>query len=66
MINMISDKTGTDIKVGQNGIVVVAGSPEGTAKALEAVKMIGEGAEGPELARRVEESLGVSNNGNQA
>lgn len=66
MINMISDKTGTDIKVGQNGIVVVAGSPEGTAKALEAVRMIDEGAQGPELARRVEEFLGVNNSGNQA
>jgi exosome complex component RRP4 len=65
MVNMISDRTGTDIKVGQNGYVVVEGSPEGKAKALEAVRMIDQGVQGPELARKVEEFLGGSESGAQ-
>ena len=32
MINMISGQTGCDLKVGQNGIIVVVGPPEGILK----------------------------------
>ena len=58
MINMISERTDCDIKVGQNGVVVVTGTPEGTQKALEAIKMIENGGQGADLAKRVEEFLG--------
>jgi exosome complex component RRP4 len=40
MINMIADLTNCQIKVGQNGMVVVDGAPEGTAKAIEAINLI--------------------------
>ena len=63
MINMISEKTGTDVKVGQNGIVVVNGSPEGIMKAVKAIKLVDEEAYGPDLMPKVEESLGGEGSG---
>lgn len=63
MINMISEKTGADVKVGQNGIVVVNGSPEGIMKAVKAIKLVDEEAYGPDLMPKVEESLGGEGSG---
>lgn len=63
-INMISERTNTDIKVGQNGLMVIAGPPEGITKAVEAVKMIRDEANSPELMERVERLLGVTQGGN--
>jgi exosome complex component RRP4 len=58
MVNMISSLTSCDIKVGQNGIVVVAGPAEGIAKTLQVIKMINEEAQAADLTRRVQEFLG--------
>ncbi len=58
MINLISEKTGTDVRVGQNGVVVVNGAPEGILKAAKAVKMVEEEAHAADLVSKVETFLG--------
>jgi len=58
MINMISERTSCDVKVGQNGVVVVTGPPEGIVKTAEAIKMIENETHAADLARKVEEHLG--------
>ena len=58
MINLISEKTGTDVRVGQNGVVVISGPPENTQKAVTAVKMVDEEAHAADLAAKMEEFLG--------
>ena len=58
MINLISEKTGSDVRVGQNGIVVVNGTPEGIVKAARAVRMVEEEAHAADLMTKVEGFLG--------
>ena len=58
MINMISERTSCDVKVGQNGVVVVVGPPDGIVKSVQAIKMIETETQGADLTRRVEEFLG--------
>ena len=58
MINLISERTGTDVRVGQNGVVVVNGPPENMLKAMKAVRMIDEEAHVADLAAKMEEFLG--------
>jgi exosome complex component RRP4 len=58
MINLISEKTGTDVRVGQNGVVVVNGNPEAIVKAAKAVRMVEEEAHSADLMTKVEEFLG--------
>ncbi len=58
MINLISEKTGTDVRVGQNGVVVVNGAPEGMLKAVKAVRMVEEEAHAADLTSKIEEILG--------
>lgn len=58
MINMISEKTGCDIRVGQNGVVVVNGSPEGIMKTAKAIKMVEEEAHSADLMAKMEAYLG--------
>jgi exosome complex component RRP4 len=58
MINLISEKTGSDVRVGQNGIVVVNGTPEGLVKAVKAVRMVEEEAHAADLMSKVEAVLG--------
>jgi exosome complex component RRP4 len=63
MINMISEKTGCDIRVGQNGIVVVNGPPEGIVKSVKAIRMVEDEAHAADLMAKVEAYLGVSESG---
>ncbi len=63
MINLISEKTGCDVRVGQNGVVVVTGPPEGVAKTVKAVKMVEEEAHAADLMAKVEGFLGGSSSG---
>jgi len=63
MINMISEKTGCDIRVGQNGVVVVNGPPEGIVRTAMAVKMVEEEAHAADLISKVEAYLGGSGDG---
>jgi len=58
MINMISEKTGSDIRVGQNGVVVVNGTPEGIVKTAKAIRMVEEEAHSADLMAKVEAYLG--------
>jgi exosome complex component RRP4 len=58
MINLLSERTGTDIRVGQNGVVVVNGPPDGIVKALKAIRMVEEGAHAADLMSRIEEVVG--------
>jgi exosome complex component RRP4 len=62
MINMISEKTACDIKVGQNGVVVVNGPVDGISKAVLAIRMIEE-VPSADLVRRIQELLGVEKSG---
>lgn len=57
MIKMISNQTDSDLKVGQNGLVVVAGPPEGVLRAANAIKMIEEEAHMADLAQKVQAFL---------
>ena len=64
MINMISERTGCDVRVGQNGVVVVNGQPEATAKAVTAVQMVEREAHAADLAAKVEQYLGSGGDAN--
>ena len=64
MINMMSAKTKSDIKVGQNGVVVVTGPPEGVVKAITAIRMVDQEAHVADLGRKVEEFLGGADDEN--
>jgi exosome complex component RRP4 len=59
MINMIAELTGCEIKVGQNGVVVVDGPPEGVAKAVQAIQLVEEGAHQADLTTKVQQLLGA-------
>ena len=60
MINLLSERTGCDVKVGQNGVVVVVGPREGIEKSLKVIKMIEEEAHTTDLMGRIEAYLGAS------
>jgi exosome complex component RRP4 len=60
MINMISEKTGCDIRVGQNGVVVVNGPPEAMVRSAKAIRMVEDEAHAADLMGKVEAYLGVS------
>ncbi len=58
MINLIKDKTNTEITVGQNGYVWLKGDLDGTKKAEEAMRLIEKEAASEGLTEKVEEFLG--------
>ena len=58
MINLIKDKTATEITVGQNGYIWLKGDLEGERKAEEAINLIVKEAASEGLTNRVEEFLG--------
>jgi len=58
MINMIAELSNCQIKVGQNGMIVVDGTPEGTAKAVEAIHMVEAEAHVADLSNKVQQMLG--------
>lgn len=64
MINMISERTECEIMAGQNGVVVITGSPEGILKAVTAVRMIEEEVHATDLGRRIVEYLGAAGHDN--
>ncbi len=63
MINLISERTGCDVRVGQNGVVVVNGSAEGIVRTVKAVKMVEEDAHAADLMAKVEGYLGGGSSG---
>ena len=58
MINLIKDKTGTEITVGQNGFIWLRGELEGEKKAEETIKLIEREASSDGLTEKVEDFLG--------
>jgi len=63
MINLISERTGCDVKVGQNGVVVVVGPPEGIVKTAYVIRMIEKETHGAGLVGKVEQYLGGAGSG---
>jgi exosome complex component RRP4 len=59
MINMIAEITACEIKVGQNGVVVIDGPPDGVRKAAEAVRLVEQDAHTPDLTTKVQVLLGA-------
>jgi len=66
MINLVSERTTCDVQVGQNGVVVVNGPPEGILKVKECIKMIEEATASSDLMAQVEAYLGGNQSGSQA
>jgi len=60
MVKMISNLTHCEIKVGQNGLIVLAGPPDGVVRAIKAIDLIEQDAHMADLAQRVEQFLGAS------
>ncbi|MEK6872692.1 MAG: exosome complex RNA-binding protein Rrp4 [Nanoarchaeota archaeon] len=58
MINLIKNKTKTEINVGQNGIIWLNGEIEGEKKAEEAINLIAQEATHERLTEKIEEFLG--------
>ena len=55
---MIANLTNCQIKVGQNGMIVVDGTPEGTVKAVEAIQLVDREAHMADLTTKVQQLLG--------
>jgi exosome complex component RRP4 len=60
MINMIAELTSCEIKVGQNGLIVLDGPDEGVAKAVKAIALIEEEAHMADLTTKVQQLLGAA------
>lgn len=60
MIRSIETGTNCRMLIGQNGVVVVVGSPEDVLKAIRAVKLVEEEAHSPDLTERVQKLLGIT------
>ena len=58
MINVIKQKTGCEITVGQNGLVWLKGTPEGELRAQKSIEFIGSNSHIEGLTNKVEEFLG--------
>jgi len=54
MINLIKDKTGTEITVGQNGFIWIKGELEGDKKAESAIKLIEKESSSDGLTEKIE------------
>lgn len=59
MINLIKDKTGTEITVGQNGLIWIKGDFEGEKRAEDAIKLIERESISEGLTNKVENFLEV-------
>jgi len=59
MINMIAEFSACEIKVGQNGVVVVDGPAEGVRKAVEAIQLVEQEAHIADLTTKVQQLLGA-------
>ena len=59
MINMIAELTSCEIKVGQNGVIVIDGPVEGVRKAVEVIQVIEKEAHSADLTAKVQQLLGA-------
>ncbi len=58
MINMIAEFSNSEIKVGQNGVVVIDGPADGVRKAVQAIELIEQEAHTADLTTKVQQILG--------
>ncbi len=58
MINMVANLTHCDLKVGQNGLVVLSGPPDGVPNAIKAIELIEQEAHMADLTTKVQQLLG--------
>jgi len=65
MIRTIESGTGCKLTIGQNGVIVVVGRPEGIIKAVKAIKLVEEEAHLADLTQKVQAMLGVKEAGGQ-
>lgn len=63
MIRTIESGTGCRLTIGQNGVIVVVGRPEGVIKAVKAIKLVEEEAHLADLTQKVQAMLGVKESG---
>jgi len=59
MIRTIEAGTGCKLTIGQNGVIVVVGRPEGIIKAVKVIKLVEEEAHLADLTQKVQAMLGV-------
>ena len=59
MIKTIESGTHSRMLIGQNGVVVIVGSPDDTIKAIEAINMVEQETHSPDLIERVQKKLGM-------
>lgn len=59
MINMIAEFSNSEIKVGQNGVVVIDGPADGVRKAVQAIELIEQEAHTADLTTKVQQILGA-------
>lgn len=57
MIRQIEGATGCKVTIGQNGIIVITGQPDGVAKAIEIIKLVENKAHLAELNQLVREMI---------
>jgi exosome complex component RRP4 len=60
MIKTIETGTKSRMLIGQNGVVVIVGSPDDTIRAIRAVNLVEEEAHSPDLTERVQTLLGIT------
>ncbi len=59
MIKTIESGTGCKLTIGQNGIIVLTGQPEGVIKAVKAIRLVEEEAHLADLTQKIQAMLGV-------
>ncbi|MEM4311060.1 MAG: exosome complex RNA-binding protein Rrp4 [Nitrososphaerales archaeon] len=59
MMKTIEKGTGTKLIIGQNGVIVIKGEPQSILRAIEAIKMIEEGAHMQDLTQKIRDFLGI-------
>jgi exosome complex component RRP4 len=59
MIKTIEMGTKTRMLIGQNGVVVIVGTPEDTLRAIKAITLVDEEAHSADLTERVQSLLGI-------
>ena len=60
MIKTIEAGTKSRMLIGQNGVVVIVGSPDDTIRAISAVNLVEEEAHSPDLTQKVQALLGMA------
>jgi exosome complex component RRP4 len=60
MIKTIESGTKSRMLIGQNGVVVIVGSPDDTIRAIRAINLVEEEAHSPDLTERVQNLLGMT------